>query len=183
MLIEPDINELGDKRLSPDEAVIKEREELLKKASKHRIWGQDELEDAGRTGGARLYYTDVIRRIQKINPSIMIRDGGIGQVAIYRPKRRDEYDWQQFDPKVGCDWRWDHEYVSGMPKDWLPEYSGITLDSSNLPTREFRGWRSVLIALIVARALPYRDVIREFGDPSGDRRSSLWFEQCKKYMN
>lgn len=183
MLIEPDINELGDKRLSPEEAVIREREELLKKASKHRIWGQDELEDSGRTGGTRLYYTEVIRRIRNINPSIMIQDGSYGNVAIYRPKRRDEYDYEQFDPRVGADWRWDHEYVTGMPKQWLPEYSGITLDSSNLPTREFRGYRSVLIALIVARALPYRDVIREFGDPSSDRRSVLWFEQLQKYMN
>ncbi len=183
MLIEPDKSQLGDTHLSPEEAVIREREALLKKASKHRIWGQDVLEDFERTGGARLYYTEVIRRIRNINPAIMIREGSDGQVAIYRPKRRDEYDWEQFDPKAGADWRWDHEYVSGMPKDWLPEYSGITLDSSNLPTREFRGWRSVLIALIVARALPYRDVIREFGDPSNDRRSVLWFEQLKKYMN
>ena len=154
---------------------------MLKKTRKHRIWGQDELEDSGRTGGARLYYTEVIRRIWNINLSIMIRDGSDGQVAIYRPKRRDEYDWEQFDPKVGRDWRWDHEYVTGMPKAWLPEYSGITLDSSNLPTREFRGWRSVLIALINARAISYRGAIEEFGDPSGDRRSSLWFKQLKRF--
>ena len=156
---------------------------MLKNARRYRIHGQDELEDSGRSGGARLYYTEIIRRIQNLNPSILIKEGSDGQVAIYRPKRRDEYDWEQFDPKAGANWRWDHEYVSGMPKDWVPEYSGITLDSSNLPTREFRGWRSVLIALIKGRALRYRDVIREFGDPSNDRRSSLWFDQLRKYMN
>jgi hypothetical protein len=180
MLIEVDSSQLGDTHLSPEEAIIREREELLKKASKHRIWGQTELEDSGRTGGSRLYYTEVIRRIRNINPAIMIREGSDGQVAIYRPKRHDEYDWEQFDPKVGADWRWDHEYVSGMPKDWLPEYSGITLDSSNLPTREFRGWRSILIALVKGGAISYSESISEFGDPSNDRRSGLWFEQLSK---
>lgn len=181
MLIETDSSQLGDKSLSPDEAVIREREELLKKASKHRIWHQDELEDSGRTGGARLYYTEVIRRIRKINSEIMFRDGIDGQVAIYRQKRRDEYDWEQFDPKVGNDWRWDHDYSSGLPKDWLPEYSGITLDSSNLPTREFRGWRSVLIALVKGGAISYNETVIEFGDPSNDRRSKMWFEQLLKW--
>lgn len=177
MLIEPDKSQLGDKHLNPEEAVIREREDLISIQSKHRIFGQDQLEDPARSGGARLYYTEIIRRIRKINPAIMIREGSDGQVAIYRHKRRDEYDWQQYDPKQGRNWRWDHEYVIGMAKDWIPEYSHVLTDNVLLPTREVRGYRSVLIALVKAGALPYRDVIREFGDPAGDQRSTFWFEQ------
>jgi hypothetical protein len=181
MLIEVDSSQLGDTHLSPEEAVIREREDLIRIQSKHRIYGQDALEDPERSAGPRLYYTEILRRIWTINPEILVRDGSPGQIAIYRPKRRNEYDWEQFDFKQGRGWRWDHEYVTGMAKDWLPQYSHVLIDNANLPTREIRGWRSVLIALIKAGALPYRATIREFGDPSGDQRSPLWFEQLSKF--
>lgn len=176
MLIEPDSSQLGDRYLNPEESVIREREELIKMQSVHRIFRQDELEDKGRSAGPRLYYTEILRRIWKINPEILVKDGSDGQVAIYRRKRHDEYDWEQYDPSKPNGWRWDHEYVIGMTKDWIPQYSHILTDNVFLPTREVRGWRSVLIALIRASALPYRAVIQEFGDPSGDQRSTLWFE-------
>ncbi len=181
MLIEPDRDQLGDKHLNSEEAVIREREDLIRIQSKHRIYGHDALEDPERSAGPRLYYTEIIRRIRKINPAIMIRDGSEGQVAIYRHKRHDEYDWEQFDPKQGRNWRWDHEYVTGMAMGWIPEYSHVLIDNVKLPTREVRGWRSELIALVKAGVLPYRDVIREFGDPAGDQRSTFWFEQLAKY--
>lgn len=188
MLIEPDKSQLGDTHLSPQEALYREREKDLKAASVHRIYGQDELEQADRSSGPRMYYTEILRRIWKINPEIMVKEGVKGSngtadsVAIYRPKRRNEIDWEQFDPRKGRDWRFDHEYVTGMQKTWIPEYSSVTLDSSLLPTRELRGWRTVLITLIESGALPYKDVVREFGDPAGDRRSTFWFEYLKKYI-
>jgi hypothetical protein len=183
VLIQPDSNELGDKRLSPEEAVVREREDLLRMASKKKIWGQAELEDPSRSAGPRLYYTEVLRRLWKLNLALRVEDGSDGQVAIYRPKRYDEYDWEQFDPHAPKSWRWDFEYVTGMEKGWIPEYAHVTVDTSNLAKREVRGWRSVLIALIKARAISYRGTIQEFGDPSNDQRSMRWFEQLQKFTD
>jgi hypothetical protein len=181
VLIETDRNQLGDKHLSPEEAVIREREQLLAMEAKKKIWGQAELEDSNRSAGPRLYYTEIIQRLLKLNPSLIIRDGSDNRVAIYRPKWHDEYDWEQFDWHAPTSWRWDFEYVTGMEKGYLPQYSHVELDTSNLVKREIRGWRSVLIALIKAKAISYRGAIKEFGDPAEDQRSGRWFEQLIQY--
>lgn len=182
MLIESDRSQLGDTHLSPEEANLRERELLLKMASKKKIQGQAELEDPNRSAGPRMYYTEIIRRLLKLNPELRIEDGKAGSVAIYRPKRHDEYDYEQFDPKAPTQWRWDFEYVTGFEKDWIPEYPHVLLDSSKLATREVHGWRSTLIALIKARAISYGGAIKEFGDPSGDSRSGRWFEYLSKFQ-
>lgn len=183
MLIQDDSSELGDKRLSPQEAVIRERENLLAKTSKKKIQGQAELEFADRSSGPRLYYTEILRRLWKLNPDLRVEDGKDGSVAIYRLKRRDEYDWEQWDPMAPTKWRWDFEYVTGMEKDWIPQFSHVLLDTSLLATKEIRGWRSVLIPLVKSRAITYRGAIQEFGDPSNDQRSERWFEHLRKYAN
>jgi hypothetical protein len=182
VLIQDDSNELGDKRLSPEEAIFQERELSLNMAAKKKIWRQQELEDPARSAGPRLYYTEILRRLWKLNPDLRVEEGSNGQIAIYRLKRYDEYDWEQFDPLAPTKWRWDFEYVAGLPKEWIPEYPHVALDTSNLPTREIHGWRSTLIALIKARAITYRGAIQEFGDPENDQRSGRWFEYLSKYM-
>lgn len=182
MLIQIDRNELGDKRLNPEEAVAREREELLKQAAVKKIWRQEELEQAERSCGPRLHWTEILRRLLRINPQLAPRDGLKGHVAIYRRKRQDEYDIAEFDPMQKDSFFWDHVYVTGMPMGELPEYSHVILDSSNLPVREIRGWRTVLIALIKSGAISYAAAIREFGDPIHDQRSGLWFDQLQKFV-
>lgn len=184
--VETDIHELGDKRLSPDEAVIREREDLIKVVSAKKIAGQEGLEDSERAGGARMAWTEVIRRLQKINSEIQARDGISGHIALYRPKRRDEYqpmDWEQVPP--GGPFFRDHVYVYGMEKQPTPEWSVVTLDNAGLPERERIGWRSVVLAFIKSGAIPYRNACEEFGDPSSDLRAYReggWFDQVKKFM-
>lgn len=184
MLIQPNSEQLGDKYLSPQEAAIREREELEKLTYQKYVTSEQALmEDADRSSGPRLYYTEILRRLSKINPSLLIKEGRAYNVAIYRPKRYDEYDYEQFDPTAPTDWRWDHEYVSGMEQGWIPEWGHLLLDNAHVATNEIRGWRSVLIALVKSRAVSYRDVIKEFGDPATDQRSGLWFSQLQKYLN
>lgn len=171
---------LGDKHLDEKESVIRERERAINQASKCKIGGQAELENSDRSAGPRLHYSEIIRRIQSLNPRIAIRDGMPGNVAIYRPKRREEYNDAEREMRSAPrdeQWFWDHVYVSGMLKDWLPEYAHVTLDNAGLPTREVRGWRSVLIALVKSGAITRRGCNELFGDPSGDKRSGRWFEQ------
>src|ERR1700678_1106672 len=90
-LVQVDINELGDKRLNPEESNARETEALLKQCAKQKIWGQDELEDVERSAGPRMPWTDLIRRLKSCNPGIHVKDGIPGNVALYYKKHSDEY--------------------------------------------------------------------------------------------
>jgi hypothetical protein len=175
-------HELGDKFLDPAEANIRERESLLKKAGAAKIYGQAELQDSNRSAGPRMHYSDLIRRLEKICP-VKVRDGSPGAVALYRAKKQYEYDPQEFDPNLN-EFFWDHLYVGGFEKDYLPEYSHITVDTSELPMREIRGWRSVLIGLILNDVITVEAANQEFGDPRNDSRAwepGRWFDQINQY--
>lgn len=183
MLIQPDINELGDKRLDPKESVAREREELLKIASTRKIAGQEELEDAERSAGPRLAYTEIIRRIQVEAPSLKVLEGAPGSVALYFPRTRKELE--EMDAQGGRDQERDiffhhFKYVGGMEKKDMPEFAHVILDTSNLPVREYRGWRSVVIGLIKQGVLSYRAAVSQFGEPRGVR-AGRWHEQLRPY--
>lgn len=186
MLVQTDSAELGDRRLNPEEVVIREREALLREASRSKIHGQEELEDAERSAGPRLYYTEIIRRLRNINSDLQVLEGSPGNVALYKRKHRGEYDGSEVDDKrpapsgFHADFFKDHTYVGGMVKDWLPEFSHVILDTSNLPVREYRGWRSVIIGLIKQGVLTYAAAVREFGEPTGPR-AGRWSEQLQPY--
>jgi hypothetical protein len=167
MLWQTDINELGDKRLNEKESVIRLREECLAEASVCKIDGQDELEKAERSAGPRMYYTEIISRIRKENPQFYVKDGIPGNVALYATVMNEEGIPEE-------------RYVGGIPKEWLPEYSHVILDSSHLPIREIRGWRSVIIALVKSGVLTYKQAVNQFGEATGSR-STRWHQQLHKY--
>jgi hypothetical protein len=193
--VETDIHELGDKRLNPEEVVAREREDLLRIESKKKIWGQEELEDPERSSGTRLQWQEVIRRIQLCNPGIRVKDSqGGNAVALYLRKRNDEYtesdEIMLTAPEIARamnipvpedDFFIHHRYLTGFDKHPMPEYSHVTLDSSHIAHREYRSWRSVLLALIKARAITYASTIQHFGDPESDKRSGRWDEQTQMY--
>lgn len=176
-----DINNLGDTRLDPTESLARSKEDTrrMQKGKGLFLPGQEELEDQELSQGTRLHWQEFLRRLQRANVRLLIRDGAPGNIAIYIPKTReernaDEYDWTK------PEWWNDHRYVTGFPKAWLPEYSSITVNERGLAKRELRGWRSVLIALIRARAVGYRDAVREFGEPTA-ARGWRWHDQLSNY--
>ena len=182
--------QLGDKHLNPEEAVIREREDLLRIESKKKIWGQAELENTDRSAGPRLYYTEILRRLWLINPQLKVKEGVEGSVALYRTLEPWEYDPElplyssegsRRTDVEKTDWFNHHKYVGGMEKGWLPEYSHVLLDTSHLATREIRGWRSVLLSLIKGKAISVEGAIEQFGDPSLDQRSGRWQEQIWEF--
>jgi hypothetical protein len=100
MLIQPDINELGDKRLDPTESVAKQREKCLAMAANKRIYKQDELQDITRALGPRIQFGEMVRRLRKLIPSIKVLDGSPGNVALYAPRHASEIadrlsEWEQ----------------------------------------------------------------------------------------
>lgn len=162
----PAVIEIQDiNSISLHEANHKAREENLKMASARRIADQDVLEDQEMAQGIVLDHNELIRRIQLLNPKILIQAGGVqGAVAVRYPKYEDG----------------EHTlaYITGFYLEPLPEFSSVTLDDMGLPHREIRGWRSVLLALIKAGALEQEKVDTLFG-PAMGQRTGLWYRNLK----
>jgi hypothetical protein len=184
MLIQPDRLELGDFRLDPKEAVAQKREECLAMAATKRLHGQDELADPLRALGPRIQFGEMLSKLRRITPSLVIKEGSPGSVALYYPRSRKEFD------DALRAWQWDrdyfflkHKYVGGFEKQELQEFSTIDEDNAFLATKEHRGWRTVLISLIQQGCVSYRKVIKEFGDVGTDRRGWRWREALRAYRN
>lgn len=174
--------QLGDKLLDPKEEVIRQREGLLKDISNRRAYGQEDIEQSERSEGSRLYYSALLAKIRKMLPTMLVRDGIIGNVACYRPKSDAEILNDGYDlgaPK----WYNEHKYFTGFPKEWIPEWGHYINDTDGIALKEVRGWRSVLIAMIKQKLVTYDAVVAEFGDPIHDQRSQYWFEQLHEYMH
>lgn len=183
-LVETDINELGDKRLDPKEGVAYQREKCLKQASQFKIEDQDELADGQRVYGPRLAYSNLLARLEKLAPGLEARDGARGQLALYFPRKPKELDAAI---REGSGGNGDlffllHKYVGGFPKEEIPEWGYVDIDTSLIATREhLRGWRTVLIGLMHCSVISYQQAIDEFGDPSHDPRSKVWNKKTAEW--
>jgi hypothetical protein len=182
MLVVSDRSQLGDKYLDAAENLAKLKEDNAKLTAKQKLPDQDELENAERAWGPQIPYQELIRKIRRLNPAILVVDGSEGNIAIYAPKNRHELIESENNDLTSHSWHKAHKYVSGCPKKSLPEYSTILTDERGRMTRELRGWRSVLIALVKSKAITYRQAVEEFGNPETDQRSGRWFQQLKQYM-
>lgn len=177
-LVEVDPLELTDKRLNPEEAVIQKREECLSICAKKRIGGQDELEQADRGSGPRLQFSEIIGRLKREIPQLKAVDGSPGNVALYFPRTDEEFKEARNEWDFGRDeFFLHHKYVGGFPKQEIPEYSTVDIDTSLIATRENRGWRSILITLLKQGVMSYKQAIRQFGDVGTDVRGWRWREQ------
>lgn len=166
MLILPDSASLGDKFLSPEEGVAKLKESIQKQVAAKKIPNQALLEDHDQALGSPMAHTEFIRRLRLMKPSLIIQDGGVaGAIALRHTVN---------DPEEGVVTR----YVTGFYKGVLPEFSSILTDDQGLPTREIRGWRTVLLVLIHCNIATYAEVKAAFGEPHG-QRGILWREQMQ----
>lgn len=174
MLVLNDSSDLGDIKLSPQEANVKIREENQKLTDKRRIPNQSLLEDHDMAFGTPMAYTELIRRIKKIAPHVIIEDGGIQGAVAVRHLAWDPYGGDDTMGAMG------KKYITGFYKQILPEFSSITTNKkTGLPAREIRGWRTVLLALMHSGAVSFEALKKEFKDPVG-QRSSLWNEQTQE---
>ena len=161
MLIQPDIHELGDKRLDPKEALakIKEGNIALRQSMGHTIPHQELLKRREIAEGHKMDWRELIRRLNLLCPlSLVIFDSivqGAPTIAIKTP--------------VNGDNGMELQYVTGFPKTVLPEYSWIEVDEHNCPTNEHRGWRNVVRTLWQRGLTDGPSVARIFGDALGAR--------------
>jgi len=163
MLIQPDRNKLGDKSLRGAEALAQSFEQIDKSLQQYRLPDHEQLKDVDARMGKPLHFAELIRRVVKLNPSLWAED------SINRPGNVGFYRHRTPTPEDPCD----KEYLVAFPKDILPEYSIIETDAADLPVKEKRGWRTVLLRLLQQRALTIEQVSSAFDEASGES-SARW---------
>lgn len=172
MLIQPDINELGDKRLDEEESLAKIKEEnvALRKSMGHQIPYQELLKRKELAEGARMDWRELIRRLNILCPfSLVLFDAfvpGYGETVAVKTPSKESHGVEL-------------EYVTGFPKTVLPEYSWIETDEHDCPITEHRGWRTVVRTIWKKGLTDGASVARVFGDALG-KRSELHNQHAPK---
>jgi hypothetical protein len=183
MLVQPNKAMLGDSHLDATENLAKLKEGNQKLIDRQKMFGQKELEDPERAAGPRMSYRELIRKLRNINLNIMAVDGSPGNIALYVLKTRKEMaetaDEDKGD-KTRQAWHKDFKYVTGCPKEPLPEYGTVMVDERGVAKRDLRSWRSILIAMVKNRAITYQQAQDEFG-PAVGKRSWRYEEQLQSY--
>lgn len=126
----------------------------------YRQSDHDWFKDFNRRRGESVHASDLIFRLQKLNPHIFVQN------QINFPD-----DWGIYSSAVGR-----IQFLTGFPKGWLTEFSYSLVDDRDLPTEERRGWRTVLIYCLMKGALTWEQVLAEFGEPQDGFNECRWCE-------
>ena len=118
------------------------------------------FKDWNRRRGEMMHSSDLIYRLQKINPHIFVEQ------QINFPE-----DWGLY-VEVGSR----IQYISAVPKKWLTEFSYSIVDKRDLPLEERRGWRTVVVLCLLKGVLTWEEVLREFGEPQDGFNDQRWQE-------
>lgn len=131
----------------------------------YRESDHDWFKDFSRRRGEVMHSSDLIYRLQNLNPHIFVQQ----QIVVAD-------DWGLYASVGGR-----VQYLSAVPKGWLTELSFCLIDSRDLPTEERRGWRTILIMCLYKGAISWEQVIREFGEPCDGFNDYRWCEATKDF--
>lgn len=172
MLLDPQGNKLGDKRVENAEGVARLREQVRGMVAQKRIANQDMLENQDMALGSPMSPSLFIQKLRKL-PNVIVEPGGWPNAVAVRTIVRDD------DPESPTYGQPVKKYISGFVTDRvLPEFSSIIPNFMGAPTREIRGWRTVLLALFNKKVVTLNQLKAVFGDANG-QRSKLWHEQTQ----
>ena len=66
------------------------------------------------------------------------------------------------------------QFLTGLPKGWMTEWSFALVDERDLPTEERRGWRTVVVYCLMKGAITWEQVLAEFGEPRDGFNEERW---------
>ena len=160
------------------EEVMRQNELSTESVKEYRFFRQfeDMLTDEKQRKGELMFCLDFVDKLNEILPAYLSSQIRNGLSGLY-----------VFTPDVkGGHWH----YVCGVQACVMYEYSVIRLDSHQLPINEKkRGWRTVLLRLIMGSFITEEDAHRVFGEPfSGPisrryREHLYWFRNRHKTGN
>jgi len=133
--------------------------------SRNRLPDQDNFKDKERQLGKAMHSSEFVQKVLKLNPNILCEDSVNcrGHAAFYYVERGEK------------------KYTNAsFTKGILPEFSIIETDAADLPVRVKYGWREVLLRLVKARQLSFRQVVRMFGDAE-TVQSSHWRRNIRNF--
>lgn len=151
-------------RLSAEEQLLKSFEETDKMLQVYRLDDHEELKNAEKRLGKPMSHTDLIRKVTRLNPAIWEEDSinDRNVVGFYTSRNGVK------------------TYLVAFEKGHLPEFSFILVDAADLPVKEKRGWRTVLLRLLAKNALTWAQVLEVFGD-AHNLNSERWRKATQKY--
>jgi hypothetical protein len=126
-------------------------------------WFKDFL----RRKGEVLHSSDLIFRLQQLNPHIYV------QSQYNFPD-----DWGLYTSALGR-----VQFLTGLPKGWLTELSYAIVDDRDLPVEEKRGWRTVLVYCLMKGAITWGQTIAEFGEPLDGFNEQRWMETTADFRH
>ena len=138
------------------ERYIQEKIEPLH--DKYRQSDHDWFKDFNRRKGTPMHSSDLIFRLLKLNPHIIIQQ----QINFTN-------DWGLYIVSVGR-----IRLLTGVPKGWLTEFSYSLVDDRDLPTEERRGWRTALIYCLMKGAVTWKQLLNNFGEPRDGFNEERW---------
>lgn len=133
--------------------------------AKGRLLNQEAMKNPARMGIA-MHHTELLRKLYKLAPDLIIGEGGIvGDRSIYR--LRDGVP----------------EFLVYTSTNDLPEFSIVHVNKDNQPIYEQRGWRTVLLRLIKYGVLTEAQVVKEFGEPGRPELAQRWNYHLFEFRN
>jgi len=127
---------------------------------RYRQSDHDWFKSWSRRKGEVMHSSDLIYRLQKLNPHISVQ----AQVNFSE-------DWGLYSSAMGR-----VQFLTGMPKGWLTELSFSIVDDRDLPIEEKRGWRTCLVYCLLKGAITWEQVLAEFGEPADGFNDYRWQE-------
>lgn len=126
-----------------------------------------EFKDFNRRRGVAMHSSDLIYRLQKLNPHLFVQS-----------QYNFPLDWGLYTSALGR-----VQFLTGFPKGWLQEFSYAIVDDRDLPLEERRGWRTVLVYALMKGALTWEQVLVEFGEPQDGWNEQRWCEATAEFRH
>jgi hypothetical protein len=139
------------------------RKELSDEAAKEYQWcTKEEYRDIQMRMGTIIHSSELINRLRKIGVKCWYRDHPHADKITLLVQTQEAAP-----PEVGC---W-------VQNGYMPEYTVMGFDDHGVPLAEkYRGWRTVLLQLIIKGVLKEETAHKEFGiadKPCADRYNSI----------
>ena len=141
---------LRNTMLSPQEAVCAKQEELTRaRQHKGRKTDWEEYVDAKRRMGRVMHHSEFIRRLRTIVPSLIVAQGGqrnrLGLYAVRSTPVKEV-------PTYKGPEKWNFPcpiYIGWIEMGYMPEYEIDIVNDVQIAIGQKRGWRTVLLNMIV----------------------------------
>lgn len=146
------------------------KEENDEAVEKFKFDCQDELLDEKVRVGRIMHHAEFLRRLRTILPARYNdwSERGLVGLSVYTPS------------ESGGEWK----YVCAVQVGFAPEYSMLHFDDHGLPLNEkYRGWRTVVLRLILGGHITEEQADKAFGPPAIGPVSSRYRRQLYAFRN